>query len=340
MSPDRTTITRAEAIRRRKEEEQKRREKLTEKNVSKPKPVPAPKPINSPKFSWTKIQHKQDPVSTSRWQRRYDIAMGAPYGNQGRNYNNAKSGSFSLSLPHFSYGPRLLSFLIAIFCAVDIYLMLNIDPFIAHNAEITGNNRVTVQEIQSVLRIENKPAAFLDPIQIENYILATIPDISAAKVEINLPGSVIVSVQERNPVAAWNQDGQTIWIDANGYAFPSRGQVNNLPKITATGSPPSVPVSTDQHIGPQPFLTADLSKAIQTLLPVLPQNATMIFDPKYGLGWSDPQGWKVYFGNSNGDNALKLKVYQSMLDYLNKNNIQPTMISVEFPNAPFYRVEQ
>ena len=34
MSPDRTTITRAEAIRRRKDEEQKQREKLTQRNIT------------------------------------------------------------------------------------------------------------------------------------------------------------------------------------------------------------------------------------------------------------------------------------------------------------------
>jgi len=358
MSPDRTTITRAEAIRRRKEEEQKQRDRLNEKNVAKPKATPMPKTINKSNITGTGTKNSPrnnpgsrlgSPVLTSRWQHRYDIAMGAPYGNQSQNYNSANSHSLSFRLPHFSFGPRWLSLIIAIFCIVDMYLMLNIDPFIAHNAEIEGNNRVTIQEIQSVLRIENKPAVFLDPIQIQNNILASIPDIYTAKVVINLPGSVIVSVEERKPVAAWYQDGQEIWIDALGYAFPPHGQIDGLPKITAAGSPPSVPnrtqdnsmpVPTDQPVGPRPFLTSDLSKAIQTLLPSLPQNATMIFDPVYGLGWSDPQGWKVYFGNSNGDNALKLQVYKSMLDYLIKKSIQPTMISVEFPNAPFYRVEQ
>jgi hypothetical protein len=37
---------------------------------------------------------------------------------------------------------------------------------------------------------------------------------------------------------------------------------------------------------------------------------------------------------------LKYQVYQSMIDYLTKNNIQPNLISVEYPSAPFYRVEQ
>ena len=43
---------------------------------------------------------------------------------------------------------------------------------------------------------------------------------------------------------------------------------------------------------------------------------------------------------ANGDNGLKIKVYQNMLDYLSKKKIKPVLISVEYPNAPFYRVEQ
>jgi hypothetical protein len=75
------------------------------------------------------------------------------------------------------------------------------------------------------------------------------------------------------------------------------------------------------------------------LSPLVPQDATLVFDPAYGLGWSDPRGWRVYFGHSDGDADLKYQVYQAMLDYLTKNNIQPTLISVEYPTAPFYRVE-
>jgi hypothetical protein len=33
-------------------------------------------------------------------------------------------------------------------------------------------------------------------------------------------------------------------------------------------------------------------------------------------------------------------MYQSLVDSLASRAIQPSMISVEFPDAPFYRVEQ
>ncbi len=34
---------------------------------------------------------------------------------------------------------------------------------------------------------------------------------------------------------------------------------------------------------------------------------------------------------------MKLKVYQSMVDTFTRQGIQPTLISVEFLDAPFYK---
>jgi cell division protein FtsQ len=249
--------------------------------------------------------------------------------------------SFTFSMPRIAVGPRLLSFFIAIFCFVDMYLMLTSDPFIVYSADIQGNKQVSSQEIQNVLRIADLPAAYLNPDQIQANILGAFPNISNAQVDIYIPNSVVISVEERTPVVAWHQqDGQVTWVDADGYGFAPHGQIDNLPSITALGTPPAPAIDPTQTIGAKPFLQTDLSQAIMTISPYLPKGAALIFDPQYGLGWSDPQGWKVYFGYSNKDSALKLQVYQSMLDYLSKKNIKPTMISVEYPNAPFYQAEQ
>ncbi|HEY3312695.1 MAG TPA: FtsQ-type POTRA domain-containing protein [Anaerolineales bacterium] len=346
MSPDRTTITRAEAIRRRKEDEQKRREKLTQKNVSKPRLAPAPqparpaKPAAKSKTGWPAATSSLSKPGANRWQHRYGIAMSTPY-RQTRSFSQPKVPSISINLPRISYGPRWISLFVAIFCALDLYFMLNNDPFIVHAAEITGNNRVTAAEIQSVLGIADLPAAYLDTPRIQANILSSFPDISTARVDVYLPAAVVISVGERTPVVAWHQDGQIVWVDASGYAFPPRGQVDNLPVIVAAGAPP-VPGNFDpaQTIGAKPFLQAELIQAIETLSPSLPQGAALVFDPQYGLGWNDPQGWKVYFGQTHGDNAVKLRVYQALVEHLKKNNVQPTMISVEDPDAPYYRVEQ
>lgn len=346
MSPDRTTITRAEAIRRRKDEEQKQREKLTQRNVTKPRTPPAPKVAaksaarTGPKIS---ASARSVTAATNQWQRRYDIAMSSPYRRATSSSVSSKPKStprFSISLPNLRYGPRWFSFFIAIFCLLDLYLALNSSMYVVSAAKITGNQRVSAAEIQSMLGIANLPAVYLDPSQIQVNILAAFPDIASADVKVGLPNTLTIKVEERKPIASWQQDGQTVWVDTSGYAFTPRGQVDGLTQIVAAGAPPTpANIDPNQTYGARPFLTADLTNTIQTLSADLPAGAAMVYDPQYGLGWSDPKGWKVYFGLTNADASLKLKVYQSMLEYLSKKNIQPTMISVEYPNAPFYRTE-
>lgn len=341
MSPDRTTITRAEAIRRRKAEELRQKEIAAQRSTPKLRTGPEPESPSKLRFGWTDKTKTNSTVSRIPRDRSYNIAMSTPYG-----YNKAmqaaeKESKISFSLPKFRYGPRWISLLIVIFCFADLYFMLNYEPFIVHDAQITGNQRIGTQDIQNVLGIYNQSAAILNPAQIQTNIMAAFPDVSDVQVEVSIPNNVNVTVTERTPVAAWHQDGQVVWVDFEGFAFPPRGQVDGLLSITASGAP--ITLQTDPtvlQIGARPFLQPGLFHTIEAIIPYLPQGASLIYDPIFGLGWTDPQGWKVYFGNSNGDTNLKLQIYQTMLDFLKKKSIKPVLISVEYPDAPFYRVEQ
>ncbi len=364
MSPDRIIMTRAEAIRRRKEEEQKQREKLAQKKVAIPvikpapqqehKPAPLPKPVIMGSMGIPAAKAKPRSATISRptghmWHgnpgfarsRKYQSLATAPEPSAPV-FNAPRALSITISKPKIGFGPRVISFFIVLFCILDLYCMLNYDPFIAHNAEITGNSQISQQEIQNVLGIDNIPAAVLNPAQVQINILAAYPNISSAQVDVNFPGNVVVTVVERTPVAAWQQNGQTVWLDAQGYGFPPHGQVDNLPSIAALGAPPAIAAGMDpaQTIGARPFLSNDMTQLMITLLTNQPKGTQLVFDPQYGIGWNDPQGWKVFFGQSNQNAALKIQVYQSMLAYIQKNNIKPTLISVEYPNAPFYQMAQ
>lgn len=333
MSPDRLTITRAEALRRRKEEDQKRRDKLTQKRVSIPKLAPAPKPASHPKAE--RSTRIPPAVSTSRLRNRYDIAMSSPHGRSA----NKTSQAPAITLPKIQFGPRWFSTLLVIACVAGMYFLLTEATFVAHEATILGNQRVSAQDINSVLGITNQSSVLLNPAQIEYNIRTAFPEISGAYVQVDLPAKVTITVAERQPVAAWSQAGQVVWLDAQGYAFPPRGQVDGLVTVSAAGAPPAPSgVETSETIGARPFLTAELTEAVETLSPHVPQGSTLIYDPKYGLGWSDPRGWQAYFGHTNGDMTVKFQVYQTMVDTLLQKGVQPSLISVEYPNSPFYRV--
>ena len=144
---------------------------------------------------------------------------------------------------------------------------------------------------------------------------------------------------ERLPVLVWYQDGNATWVDSNGIAFMPRGDIQGLVQIAANGAPPklALPAGIQPTIYDQAFISGDMVQAILTLAPQVPAGSPMIFDPNYGMGWQDARGWSVYFGQNTQDIPMKLKVYQSMLDTFSKQGIQPTLISVAYLGAPFYK---
>lgn len=331
MSPDRLSITRAEAIRRRKEEEEQQQRKRT----SKPAPSVQRKPAVSKSV---RSEPRLTPAaSRSRIRARYDVSTMPVRGQVGS--TDWQTPSFTM--PKVEFGPRWFSLLLVIVCVVLMYFCASEPTFLAQEASIQGNQRLTAQEINAVIGIANQPAAFLNPAQIEYNTLAAFPELYGANVQIDFPAKVTITIGERQPVAAWIQDGQTVWVDSQGYAFPPRGQVQGLVAVSAVGAPPT-PANLDvnQTVGARPFLTAELSAAVLALSPHVPDGAALVYDPRYGLGWSDPRGWQAYFGHTNGDMTMKFQVYQVMVDTLLARGIQPKLISVEYPNSPFYRVNE
>src|SRR5258706_10752200 len=231
MSPNRVTLTRAEATRRRREKEQKRRDSLAQKRISIPNPAP-PKP----KVARAPVKVAA-PVETNRHSRRYDIAMSTPYGRADIGVKTPQAPA--LHMPKFGFGPRWISFLLIAVCSTGLYFMTSDSFFMVSSANVVGNSRVSAEQVSSLLGVMGKPAILLNPAQIEYNIIATFPDIGGVRVDVNLPAEVVVTVSERQPVAAWQQDGQTVWVDAQGYAFPPRGFVEGLVTVSATGAPPA-----------------------------------------------------------------------------------------------------
>lgn len=330
MSRDPVTITRAEAIRRRREEEQKQQEKQTRKRAVTPRPASTQAKTERPTLRLT--------PASSRLRRRYDIAMSAPYGRSSRGGGRALEIP-AIRIPPLAYGPRWISFLILAACVGLMYAISTSDTYLVRQATILGNQRIQADELEMAMGIWNQPSFAINPAQVEYNLLVSYPELASVQVQVGLPAEIIVQVQERVPAIAWQQSGQTVWVDAQGYAFPPRGLADGLAVVQADGIP-ALPANFDitQTIGARPFMTPEMAHAITTLAPTMPEGASLVYNPEYGLGWQDPLGWQVYFGPRADNMPVKLNVYLSLVEYLLQRDIQPELISVEFPSAPFYRM--
>jgi cell division protein FtsQ len=244
----------------------------------------------------------------------------------------------AISLPQFDFSnPRWISGLVTLVLAGLLYLLWSSSIFTVQGATVIGNQRISVDEINNVLGMIEQPVFKAVPEQIEANLLTAYHDLLAVHVRVGLPNRIIVEVEERMPVMVWYQDGVMTWIDADGVAFQPRGDVSGLVQVSANGAP--LDVSIDPALPPyaQSFITSDMVKVITSLAPNVPSGMPLIYDPEYGIGWQDPRGWAVYFGQNSKDMFMKRIVYQALVDRLVSQGIQPTLISMEYLDAPFFK---
>jgi cell division protein FtsQ len=240
----------------------------------------------------------------------------------------------ALNLPQL--GSRWVSAALTLLLGIMLYAMWTASPFTVSTAEVLGNQRIGAVEINAMLGMIGQPIFKAVPAQIEANLHTAYSDLESVSVSVSFPNRITVDVVERMPVMAWYQNGVVTWIDASGVAFTPRGEVPGLIQVAANGAPAQVPDPT-LPIYKQEFIEPEMIKALVELADDVPAGMPMIFDPQYGMGWQDPRGWTVYFGQNAKDIPMKTMVYQTIVDTLTLQGVQPSLISVEYLNAPFYK---
>lgn len=273
------------------------------------------------------------------------------------------------AIPKIELGWRLASAFLVIVLAAALLALWNAPLFQISKAKIKGAQRIIADDLYAVVDVRGLPVIEASPKQIEADLKEAFPELSSVSVQVGLPASMTITIKERTPLIAWDQDGQTRWIDAEGIAFPVRGETPaGVVVVQAEGAPPAPAVeepteseegaAADSATGETsetnetsasavpaalavaaPFLPVDLIQPIIDLSAYVPAGSPIIYSPRYGLGWNDPQGWKVYLGSDLKDLSLKMNEYQVITSKLSGQGIVPSLISLEFLHAPFYRLE-
>ena len=257
------------------------------------------------------------------------------FGLQPRPHHRTRPGNQPSKL-----GSRWASAVLTLVLGLMVYTMWTANTFKVSAAEVTGNQRLQAADVTQVLGLTGQPIFTVIPSKLEQDLRTAFPDLAKVSVQVAFPNHIRVAVVERMPILAWYQDGKTTWIDANGISFTPRGDVQGLVQIAANGAPPTPArfrLMPQKSVYDQAFISPDMVQAILTLAPQVPAGSPMVFDPLYGMGWQDARGWSVYFGQTTQDVPMKLKVYQSILDTFSKQGIQPTLISLAYLDAPFYK---
>lgn len=328
MTRTKQNTPRSELVRQRRTQQTQQRLTQTRKTVYRPETVYLPVPPRPVKQTRTPRGKATRPAAKKSRRQRYDIAF-----SMGRTDVRTPG----IALPQF--GTRWLSGLL---CAALIFILYSVwtsATFMLSGAEISGNQRLGETEINAALRVIGQPIFVAIPAKMTENLLNDYPDLSSVDVHVAFPNRIIVNVIERTPLIAWYQDGKMAWLDAQGMAFPPRGQPpENLISVVANGDPPPVRVDPTQSTSRKPpFLDPALVQVITVLYPYVPGGASLLYDTQFGLGWQDMRGWQVHFGQNSDDIPMKLNVYQAIVDRLTNQGIRPALISVEYLDAPFFR---
>lgn len=319
-------LSRAELVRLRRDREKTQRRERAQKEATRPlsmvttraKPaVASPKP------------RRTNAVRSAR--RRFQVALlpVAP-----------DTNLRGISLPRPRLGPRLFSFFVVALLGAALYCAFELPEFRVGQAQVTGNQILSAEEIGSALNATGQPVFLLVPSQLETRLRLNYPELSSAHVTVALPNLLSVQVVERKPVIRWEQGSGYAWVSEDGIAFRPRGELTGLISVNALAAPPTDGNTSSDPLTPAPFISSEMVRAIQGLAGHVPPGMTILYDASFGFGWNDPRGWRVYFGTKASDVELKMRVYEAMVNSLTQRGIRPAVINVTYPTAPYYRMSQ
>ena len=153
-----------------------------------------------------------------------------------------------------------------------------------------------------------------------------------------------------------------IWVDTEGYLIPARGSAPAMLTISADSLPVyeldddlkedglATKIIQDKSIrkpGLSDLVFFAQSKHIDSNLLVgvlqlnawMPNEKTLLYQKQRGLGWKDARGWDVFVGQKLENINDKMVMYETIVRNLEEQGINPSLVSVEFLNAPYYRVD-
>ncbi|MCW5839206.1 MAG: FtsQ-type POTRA domain-containing protein [Anaerolineales bacterium] len=240
------------------------------------------------------------------------------------------------ALPSVQVGWRVISGALVAGCLLLLYSMFSSPGFTVARVELQGAERVNANAINNALGIAGQSIFRIEPAKLLATLRAQFPELERVSISVGLPGSVTVTVKEREPLIVWEQAGLSLWMDAAGVAFMPQGDASGLIHVTALDAPPSLSNNTPES---HQLIRPEMVFVIQALQRIAPEGSPLVYDPKMGFGWSDPQGWQVFFGQDGKDIDQRLAIYLKMLDELKARRLVPTLISVAQLHAPYYRMD-
>jgi cell division septal protein FtsQ len=224
------------------------------------------------------------------------------------------------------HAARLPGLLLAGFLLWALFQFFDSDQFYVFEATISGNNRISAEEIFQQAGVEGENIFFLNHTDIEARLRST-SNIKSAVVRCELPASVDIQIVEREPIYVWQVGNATYWLDEDGVAMKPVGTAPNTITLIDTDA---------QAIQPGQQVSRDVLDAAAQLRKWLPNKKVFQWSQVHGLSFQHDDGYAVYLGKAD-DLAAKMATLTALSQGLADKKVHPKFIDLRFSGRPYYR---
>lgn len=227
---------------------------------------------------------------------------------------------------------RAVSGVIVLCLSAVLALFFFTDVFYVRSIAVGGLQYMTKEEVFTYADIADVHAFWLEPETIRRNLMRY-PTVADAEVRIDFPPNMVsIIIEEREPALIWEQNGVAVWVDVQGNVMPQRAERPDLVKILVDN--PLI----DGPLGESGRLNVEVVYGLLQLQGLRPEVRTWNYEPVKGIGFTNSNGWMVWFGV--GTSMLeKMQIYEAISsDIIAAQGIVPGEINVADPDAPFFTV--
>jgi hypothetical protein len=237
------------------------------------------------------------------------------------------------AMPAVHLGARVLSCMLFLLMILTLWNVGSSEKFRVNLPQVTGNELLSSAQVRSLIQLDGRSVFSIKPDQVVDQ-LQQHSEILSASVTLGWPNLVEILVVERQPIVEWFDAGRGWWLSEDGVAFIQHGSRPELVKIESSEAVLGV---DERQLSP--VVEPELLRAAVELNAEMPEVELLHYDRLHGLGFEDDRGWQVYFG-MGGDMAMKVRVYQAIVEMLLEESTQVAMVSVENISAPYYLLQR
>ncbi|HET7376107.1 MAG TPA: FtsQ-type POTRA domain-containing protein, partial [Anaerolineae bacterium] len=211
--------------------------------------------------------------------------------------------------------------LLAIVIGLALWLAFD-DRFYVSSITVTGNVRVDAATIVEKSGVLGQHIFWMQPQAVAQQLVTALPSVRSAEMTCTFPADCTLSVEERQPIVAWQYGSAVTWIDADRVAFAAEGKsAGSLITIEAVQGPALFPGQrADQQL-------IEAAVAVARAMPTVQHYR---YTAKNGLEFDDPRGFPVYLGLGS-NMADRVMIWQALRAELTAKNILPKFVDVRYP---------